>query len=203
MPVNSTSKTMWEDQVRAAYLLDPSTGEPYDPSAIAIGSIAAGESHIGEVGAPDDLIEVTPALDTAAYASGDVLFAPTVLLNAVRVSGGKAILESILVQDKDKQSGAFDLLVFRSQTVMGANLNFPEAITDANGQEILAVIQFISSDYVAFTNFSMARKSLSDTGMGMMLEPTTGTSLWIAAVSRDTKTYSASGLIFKLGLLRA
>lgn len=28
MPVNSTSKTMWEDQAKAVYLLDPATGLP-------------------------------------------------------------------------------------------------------------------------------------------------------------------------------
>lgn len=28
MPVDSTSKTRWEDQVRTFYLLDPDTGEP-------------------------------------------------------------------------------------------------------------------------------------------------------------------------------
>lgn len=66
MPVNSTRKTMWEDQVKAAYLLDPSTGEPTNPS-----QISAGVAHIGEVsigpgnpGSPNDIH--APAANTAA-----------------------------------------------------------------------------------------------------------------------------------------
>ena len=34
MPVDSTSKTRWEDQVKAFYLLDPDTGEPVGSAAL-------------------------------------------------------------------------------------------------------------------------------------------------------------------------
>lgn len=203
MPVNSTRKTMWEDQVKAAYLLDPSTGEPFDPSNL-VSSLSAGEAHVGEVGTADTLIEVVPTLDTNPYATGDVLFQATEVPYAVRVSGGKSILQSIFIQDKALQSLAFDLLIARTPIGMGGALNAPEAITDASGQDILGVVRIVATDYVAFTSFSIVSKNQADIGMGMVLEPTTGTSIWIAGVSRGTPTYpTTTSLVFKLGLLRA
>lgn len=201
MPVNSTRRTMWEDQVKAAYLLDPDTGLPIDPSDV---KLSASELHIGEVGTADTLIEVIPTLDTNIYASGDVFFVSIEVPNAVRVAGGKAILQSIFLQDKALQSAAFDLLFCRTAIGLGANLNAPEAISDASGQEIIGKVSFVATDYTAFVNFSVATKNQADIGMGMVLKPTVGTSIWICGVCRGTPTYAAAAsLIFKLGLLRA
>lgn len=164
----------------------------------------AGEAHIGEVGTADTLIQIIPTLDTNIYASGDVLFVATVVPNAVRKDAGKAVLQSIFVQDKALQSAAFDLIFARTALNMGATINNPCAIDDANGMEIIGLVRFAATDYVAFTNFSVAYKNQADVGMGMVLQPTTNTSIWIAGVSRGTPTYpAANSLVFKLGLLRA
>lgn len=49
MPVNSTKKTMWEDQAHAVYVLDPDTGEPWNITTevtIATSPIPAATNHI-------------------------------------------------------------------------------------------------------------------------------------------------------------
>jgi hypothetical protein len=43
MPVNSTSKTKWEDQVRTFYLLDPDTGEPVGSASLPLTVMASGD----------------------------------------------------------------------------------------------------------------------------------------------------------------
>jgi len=148
----------------------------------------------------DDVIEVTLSLDTSQYASGDVLAATQEVASAVRTSGGRATLMSLVVLDKDDQAGALDIVIFRSNAAMGAAENAAVAITDANAAEILTVVEIAAADYVDLANSQIAVRGPSDSGMGVILEPTTGTSLYIAAISRDTKTYTASGIVVKLGL---
>ena len=152
--------------------------------------------------ASDDLLEVTLSLDVAIYAPGDVLAATQEIPNAFRVSGGQAILQSIVLLDEDDQAGALDLVFLRSDTSIGAE-NSALNISDAAAEEIITVVPFTSGDYVDLTNSQIAMKATGDYGMGVLLEPTSHTSLYIAAISRDTKTYTASGIVLKIGLLRS
>ena len=58
--------------------------------------------------------EVTLTLDTGAYADGDVMAATQEVANAVRQKGGRAVLQSVVVLDKDDQGKDFDLLILRT-----------------------------------------------------------------------------------------
>lgn len=166
--------------------------------------LEATENHIGEIGTADDLLEVTLTLDTNAYAQDDILAATQEIANAFRVAGGKAILQSLSIIDKDDNAAAIDILFLRSNTSVGTENN-AENMSDATGEEILTEVEIIATDYVSYANFSRATKNASDAGMGVVLEPTAGTSLYIAAVYRDAAgdTYTASGIVVKIGLLRS
>lgn len=147
-------------------------------------------------------LEVTLTLDTSPYAAGDVLAATQEIASALREGGEVAILGSLTLLDIDDQAGALDILILRSDAPMGAAENAPLNITDANAAEILTVVPFAAGDYIDLINSQLATKNISDQGMGAPIYAASGTSIWVAAVSRDTKTYTAAGLVLKIGLLR-
>ena len=150
--------------------------------------------------APGDLVEVTLSLDTGAYASGDVL-AATQEGEGVFSDCRRAVLESMVVLDKDDQGQGLDVVFLRSNASLGTeNAAFSPA--DAIAGEILGIVAVASGDYYDLTNSQIAFESApaGDAGMGMVLEPASGTSLYVGAVSRGTGTYTASGVVVKLGL---
>ena len=152
-------------------------------------------------GLESNVLEVTLSLDTNIYASGDVLAATQEMANAVRVNGGTAVLQSLVLLDKDDQGGALDLLILQTTQDIGTE-NAAHAISDDEADEILTIIPIAAGDYYDLTNSMLVRKNSSDSGMGMVLKAAAGsTSLFIAAISKGAKTYTASGINLKLGLL--
>ena len=152
----------------------------------------------------DEVFEVTLSLDTNAYADGDVLADTQEIANVFNVPGKCVILNSILLLDKDDQAGALDLVFVRNSTSLGTE-NAALNILDANAAEIIGVVPVAAADYHDFINSQIVVKGPSDEGMGFVLNPNAlgGTSAWIGAISRDTKTYTASGIVLKVGFLRS
>lgn len=162
---------------------------------VNVGTIAAGETHVGQVGTEGTIVTVTPTLDTSAYAAGDVLFDTTAIANAVRVSGGRAELVSIQVLDEDDQTAAvLDLYFLRSNVSLGT-FNVAPAITDANAREILGYYSFASGDFKDLGGSKVATAR----NVGLILAPTTGTTLYVAGVTAGTPTQTASGIKLQFG----
>jgi hypothetical protein len=149
------------------------------------------------------LLNLTLSLSTSQYADADVLAATQELADALLAPGTHAILQSLVVLDKDDQGAALDLVFFRSEAAMGAAENAALAITDANADEILTVVEIAAADFVDLANSQIATKGPSDAGMSAVLTATSGQSLFVAAISRGTGTYTASGITLKIGLLRS
>jgi hypothetical protein len=165
-------------------------------SLASLPALAAGTNVIGKVRGTSDLIDVTLSLDTSAYASGDVLAATQEVANAVAANGGKAVLHSVTVLDKDDQGQALDLVFLRTNVSLGTE-NAAVSITDADAEEILGVVQVTAGDYLDFG----ANRVATMPSVGLVLEAgAASTSLYLAAVSKGTGTYSASGIVVKLGL---
>lgn len=139
-------------------------------------------------------IPVILSLDTNAYATGDVL-AATQEVPLVRKTGKETRLRSVVVIDKDDQGGAFDLVFLRSNVSIGAE-NAAVALSGANATEVIGILVIAAADYVDLGSGRIATKQPLD----FELTPTTGTSIWVAAVSRDAKTYTAAGLQLRLGV---
>lgn len=159
--------------------------------------LPAGESYLGTSGTPGDLISVNLSLNAAvAYADGDVLADTQTLANAVRVVGGRAILQSIVVQDEDDQKQAFDLYFLDAANGLGTE-NDPPNITDANARSIIGKVSVAVADYYDLGGVAIANIN----NIGLMLEATAATrDLYIAAISRGTGTYTASGIRLRIGL---
>lgn len=157
-------------------------------------------SDVQPVMTDNDLLEVTLSLDTGIYASGDVLADTQEIASAFSGAGKPAILQSLCLLDKDDQGGALDLVFLRSNTSIGTE-NAVLNIADADADEILTIVSIAAADYGDLANSQLVTKKADDAGMGVVLEATSGTSLYVAAISRDTKTYTASGIVVKVGLV--
>jgi hypothetical protein len=147
----------------------------------------------------DETFDATLSLDTDAYADGDVLADTQELDGAAFLeNGGKAILQSVTVFDLDDNGGALDIVLLNADQSLGTE-NSAVSITDANLTKIVAVVSIAADDYDDFINSQIAQIE----NIGVIIEAASADdALYIAAISRDTKTYTASGLKVRVGLLR-
>lgn len=161
--------------------------------------LAAGEAYVGQLGTPGDVLSFTPTLDTNIYAADDVLFDTTALAGMFRIAGGRALVQSLAVIDSDDQGVAFDLFFLQTNVTIGT-FNGAPSISDANAVAscIRRICRVEASDYLDLGGCKVANKD----GIGAMIEAAVGvTGGYLAAITRGgTPTYSASGLLLRLGL---
>lgn len=163
-------------------------------------SLAAGENHLGSIGGNTSYVDVTLAVDTAIFASGDVLSDRVVITNAMRVADGTGVLQSItIIDESDQASLAFDL-VFLSADVTIGTVNAAVSITDANARSVLGVVSVAASDFADLGTSKVATKS----GVGLVVKPVTATrNIYVAAIARSTPTFAATtDLKLRLGFLQ-
>jgi hypothetical protein len=159
-----------------------------------------GDTIQGLLGRTTKVIEVTLSLDTAIYADGDVLAATQEVAGALWDGGGRAIVYSITLLDKDDQGGALDLVFLKANSAIGTE-NAAVSVTDAAADNICGVVEIAAADYVDLINSQIVGKRAADCGF-LVSGPSGSTSIYIAAISRDTKTYTAAGITLEIGLLR-
>lgn len=153
------------------------------------------KSGISSVGHEFVSVTVTPTLSTDAYASGDVMAVTAELANAVPY-GGVCELYSIKIVDNDDKASDFDILILNANTAVGT-LNGAYNGADTVTDDIITIVPVVETDYVDMINAQIAFLSaaVGDYGFGVILEPASaGSSLWYALISRDTDTFTASGL---------
>lgn len=141
-----------------------------------------------------DVFDVTLTLDTSAYADGDIL-ADTQSVGAVFLnSGGGRTLMSVHVLDEDDQGMGFDLIFLDANTSLGTE-NAAPSISDANARGIIGRVAMSSADFYDIGGSRIATR----TGVNLPLQGNASSTLYVAAISRGTGTYSASGIRLKLG----
>jgi hypothetical protein len=164
------------------------------------GSTGAGTSAdpiLPQVTAPSDVIAITPTLDTNIYASGDLLADATAIV-AARVTGGRAIIQSLSIVDIDNQGAAFSIYIMSTSTTWGT-LNAAPSITAANiAAGFLGRIDVATGDYTTVNSTKIA--SLKN--LGIMIEATVATVYAVLVNGTGTPTYTASGLKLGFGLLQ-
>ena len=152
------------------------------------------------IASADVFSAVTLTLDTVLYASGDVL-AATQEVTGIFEGGRPVMLASLALLDKDDQAQALDIYLIRSNVSIGTE-NAAAAITDAVADEFLTLIPVLAADYTDMGSSQFVIKNMSEDGMGAMCYPSAGgESLYIAAESKGTGTYTAAGITLKLGFL--
>ena len=170
--------------------------DPYVPSV----AVAAGETLIGLVGAPDIAVTVTPTCDTNAYASGDLIFDSTAVANAVRAVGGHCVLHSVTVHDKADQGAAFTLVLLNAATDMGTLNSAPDA-DDTEAGTIIGWVPIATTDYIDVGASKVA--CVRGIGLGLKAGAAT-TSLYVAGINgTGTPTFGASDLVITLFFMRS
>lgn len=142
-----------------------------------------------------EVFDLTLALDTVAYTSGDVLFVPVEVKNFFPGANMGRALQSLQILDEDAQGAAFDLLFLVQSEDIGT-INGAIAITDTEARSISATHKILSTDWTDWT----AWKLYEAASIGKVLRGVT-TSLWVAGVARGTPTHTATGLKLRIGAL--
>lgn len=141
--------------------------------------------------------EVTLSLSTDQYAAGDVLAATQAVSAAFRSPGMGGRIKSLVVLDKDDKAGDLDVVFLKTNVSIGTE-NAAVSVTDANADEVVGVVEVVEADYVDLVNSQIAVKELD-----IVVEaPADSDDLYVAAISRDTDTYTASGITLKIGLIQ-
>lgn len=142
--------------------------------------------------------DVTLSLDTSAYAAGDVLAATQEITTAMREFGGTGIWTSLMVIDKDDQGKSMKVYLFESTVTFGTE-NAAVSISDADAAKLLGIADV--SSYEDLGGVQVAYLKMSDLGF-VVQSASDSTSLFVAVESEGTGTYTASGVVLRLGFLR-
>lgn len=135
--------------------------------------------------------QVTPTLDTSAYATGDQMST----IQQVDISAMKFGTEliTITVLDKASQSQALDIFFFEKSVTVAAD-NAAAAFSDADMEFCLGVVNVLAADYdSAGANNTIATVNLVPSMP--LLSFTHGANIWFALVSRGSPTYAAGSLV--------
>lgn len=144
-----------------------------------------------------DVISITLSLDTSAYTSGDVLADLQEVANFMRADGGRAVIQSVTVLDKDDQGVEMDLFISPSAVSLGTENATPD-ITDANAEGLQHLCNVAVDDYQDLGGSKLATIK----AIGLVVEAAAGSkSMYVGAITRGTPTHTASGLVLQLGLL--
>jgi hypothetical protein len=150
-----------------------------------------------EVSTQSKTIEVTPTLDTNAYAAGDRMGSIVTLTNIVRAVGESATIIDIVALDKAKQSIAFDIMFFSASPTVASADNAAIDITDVEMEKCLGVINMPEANYMALANSSICTKP----NVGLNITPTT-TSAYLLLVAQDAATYAVGSIVLKIKVLQ-
>ena len=166
----------------------------------SIGTLGASEAHVGEVGSSADVISVTPAIDTNAYTSGDAVGGKQTLTSAARVSGGKVLLNSVVVVDKGNQKKPLTILFFDSDPSAATITNNAAFAFSTDITKVVGRVNVVAGDYETVDSKAVACVK----AIGLEMKASGSANLYAAVVTTDTPTYtSASDLIFRYGFAQA
>ena len=150
-----------------------------------------------------DVITINPAVTTAECVVGDVIFQGDEIENAVAIGGGAAILQSVTLLDDDDHGQAIDL-VFSSGSgdldgtaAGGTAIDVDDDSSSVPGS-VLGIVTI--SNYFDGINWKIGTTK----NIGLVLKAASDSrSIYVSAVNRGgTKTWTASGLHLKIGLVR-
>lgn len=158
----------------------------------------AGEAHIGEVGGKTTVTSITFSTDTSAYASGDLVADTQALSACLRINDGTGVLTSFVLTDTDAQGAALEVFVLSASTSFGTENSAPN-ISDANlAANMLGKFSIAAGDYYTVSGAKVAFKS----GLGIPVKGASGTDdIYLAIMTTGSPTYTASGLVAKVGIL--
>ena len=172
-----------------------------------LGNLSAGEAHIGEVGGNTVLVSITPVVTAGAYHANDIVggtgagagLGINTLANAVRLTGGSGIIQSLVISDLAAQNAVFEIYLFSANPAAGTYTdNGALTIHDTDALLCIGRIDVAAGDYKSLANNSIA--CVRSIGLPIKVS---ATSLFVIIRTTGTPTYaSTSDLKLTFGILR-
>jgi hypothetical protein len=148
------------------------------------------------VGDVTEKISVTLTLDTAAYASGDLIADAQAITGLARATGKGGVIVDMIVVDEDDQKVAIDVYVTQVSTSWGSE-NAAPTVTDAVARSIQAIIPVAAADYKDLGGVGVAHIK----NIQAVFETSGSADMYVAVVSNaSTPTYTASGVKLVFGV---
>jgi hypothetical protein len=142
------------------------------------------------------VVEVTPTLDTNAFATGDQIGSTYMTITgAAPGKGAGTILSGLVITDGAAQGVALDLFFFDAAPTVASSENAAANVSAAEmADKCIGHVSIATTDYKALSANTTA--CLRD--LAMSLKPAQGSQdLYCLIVSRGAPTYGATSLTFK------
>lgn len=161
-------------------------------------SIAAGETHVGEVGGNTTLVSCIPTLTTDPYTGNDVLGGIQTLANAVRISGGTGVVQSLVISDLANQTAVLEIYLFSASPAAGTYTDAAAMdLHDTDALLCIGRIDVAAGDYKSLADNAIA----CVVGLGLPIK-LAATSMFALIRTTGTPTFAASDLKLTFGILR-
>jgi hypothetical protein len=135
---------------------------------------------------------ITPTLDTAAYATGDILFGLTVISGVASANGRPCVIRSMTVIDSASQSQALEVHIFNTNSITIGALNSVWNVSALDMSKRAGVVAAYIGSYITYSGYTIA-ENLVD--MEIDCAPDTGSSdIYIAGRINGAATYVANSL---------
>lgn len=143
------------------------------------------------------VVAVTPVVDTAIYASGDLIGGKLTLTDLCGEARTMEIV-SVLLTDLAAQNSAIDIIFFNADpTGTTFTDNAALDIADADLTKVCAIVKLLAANYAAFADSS----AIASGGIEQIVQLSGSQDLYAALVSRGTPTYvAASDLQLKVAV---
>lgn len=169
--------------------------------------VAFPASALERVGFYTVVLTATPTIDTAAYATGELMGSSEIsLTNAVLPfstlggvnRGGSGVIQSVVIVDQDAQEINIDVYFFDAEPT---NTTFTDqAAFDPDDADLdLLIGVAVVTDWRSQSDNSIGQ--VHNLGMAFVLTPGART-LYAVLVTRGTPTYAATGLTLRVTILQ-
>lgn len=150
---------------------------------------------------PSLLVAPTLAVTAALYAAGNNVGGLLTLTNAMRVSGGSGLLQSLVIADHANQKAPLDVLLFSAPpaATFADKAAFP-TLSVADDALVLTRISLLATDYATIGGSAF----VSLRGLGIVVAAAAAAQTLYAAINTSgTPTYAATtDLVAQFGFLR-
>lgn len=186
-------------QATAANLKVDLSGTGANATALKVDGSAVTQPVSGNVGGKTFVLKVNPTISTSVYVAGNTIGAIQTLTNAVTVSSGTGILESLILLDKSNQKAPMDIFIFESNPAAATTTDHAAFVFSTDNLKVIARVSVTAGDYVTVNSNAIAIK----TGLGIAVKANGSANLYAVAVTSSTPTYAgANDLQWVWGILQ-
>lgn len=155
-----------------------------------------GEDHIGQVGGDTRSLALTPTVTTTAYTAGDNIGGKLAFTNAMRVTSGSGVVQSLNILDLSNQGAAMRLFLFDADITTPTD-NAAWSLNSVDYGKLMGFIDVLTTDYI-----TVDTKKIATVNKVIPVKANGSAILYGVLVAVGTPTYATtSALRLRLGLI--